>query len=862
MTIRIDVPGIGQIVAENAATESTLRELVRVMGGRTGAGAAARAGSNRGRQEPSGVFRGIVEAGKALINATNSLSKQTIKLVSDFSDLGNSVTAAADVTASALNKIPIVGELLGVAFRATAVAAEDLARSFNSATSAGADFGGSVNALARSATNAGMTIQDFAALIQSNNGSLLAFGNNTTTGAKRFADLSKGLRDTGDDLYALGLSTRDINEGLMSYGNALRMQGLNENRNNRDLVEGSKKYLKEMDLLAKVTGEERKAKQQERERLLRDAQFQASMSGLNEDVRASFLMMMQSVPAEMQGFVKDLVSTGTATNKENQLLGSQMGETASLLSMFHGKMQRNEALTAEEMQLLLNKMKAEGKNLESIKQAAAASETLAGVTNSMASTQRIQTNGLLDSIAAQKLAAQQTDLFNKQVQQAQEQVAGISNRFKEALANSGLLPKLMDFFGMLSNIMIKYVIPVFSDYLVPAVMKISDFLMDLLVPAFELLGDIFSSIMPDINDGFGFLDRLLSAVNTAFKDVGSSLKNFYDKIFKGSSIFEKIGNAFKTAGDIFIGTIEFLGRIFGNLTDRFTDFSSSIVKMVSGSELFNKGMDLASDAMGDFVAFTKTILSREGADLVTQAIADFFNVILPDIAFDIKDWFADMFDDIQVMIYEWGGRLFGKGISQAEADRRKAERQKLDDDRNFDRAVAEMNLKNQYYTIQENQKQLEEERKQQKTSKKIHDQSAKMAGDTLKNTAKAISLNTTTSAGAIETLKQFAEQQGKTSGFKNADAAKETIGEAAKEAVKESKPATTETPSTEKPATGTTSTGRTLQAANQTSPAATQDQLNTLMTELVYLMRQNNQQNNRMMSGISSLSGNLFENVG
>ena len=38
MAVFIDIPGVGTVEAKNAASEATLRELVRVMGGKTGGG--------------------------------------------------------------------------------------------------------------------------------------------------------------------------------------------------------------------------------------------------------------------------------------------------------------------------------------------------------------------------------------------------------------------------------------------------------------------------------------------------------------------------------------------------------------------------------------------------------------------------------------------------------------------------------------------------------------------------------------------------------------------------------------------------------------------------------------------------------
>lgn len=829
MTIRIDVPGIGQIVAENAATESTLRELVRVLGGRSTASAG------RSSDQSNGIVSSFVRFGGRLVDTTKALSMQTVQLTERFSSLENSVAGAASALTPFLNKIPIVGDVLAAAFTATARAAEGLADSFQKSTSVGADFGSSVNAMARSASQAGMTIDQFTGLLANAGPSLLAFGNNTTTGAKRFAQLSQELRATGEDLYALGFSTQDINEGLAAYGNLLRITGRNEKRSNEDLIKGSKQYLKEMDLLARITGESRKEKEKEREQIMTDIKFQAFARTLSEDSQKELLALIQSYPKEMQHYIKDVVMSGTTTLESTQGMAHGLGNLTNELIGMRQQFLNDQRVTAQQIQRSREIAEADADaTIKNNREAIIGNQEYAASMQPITSLLGIQKNALEGALDAQANATANTDGFNEQVRKAQEQVSGISNRFKEALANSGLLPKLMDFFGFMSDILIRYVIPAFSDYLVPAIMTVSDFLIDLLVPAVEVIEDVF-------------------------RDIAAPIQKFFDKIFVGTGIFDKMSNAFKIAGDLFVGTIEFLGTLFGNLTEKILDFASYIGNMISETSFFTEGMKMAGNAIDDFVSFAKTILSKEGADLVTQAIADFFTVILPSIGRDIQDYFENMLLDLEIILYEWGGRLFGKGISREEAEKIKADRKKAADERKFDRAVVEMNLKNDYDRIKYDKEQLESEKKQQKTSKKLFDNSSKMARDTLTNTAKAISMNTTSSAGAIETLKQFAEQQGKTSSFKNADAAKESIGEAAKAAVKENKSVS---PEQTTPSVPTSGSGKILQTNNQSSPAGTSDQLNTLMSELVALMRQNNMQNRSLMSGISALTGNLFDNVG
>jgi hypothetical protein len=265
---------------------------------------------------------------------------------------------------------------------------------------------------------------------------MLGFGTTTEEGAKRFSQVSKALRTTSGDLYALGFSTEDINQGLASYGALMRTQGLQGKQSNAQLAQGAKSYMKELDLLAKATGKSRQQVEDQMAAMAKDAQFQASMSGLGDGVRKSFLAVTTGLPDGLQDFAKDIMATGTATTEENQKLMAMMPQSAAMLQRMNQKMQRGEAVTLEERNSLNNLMKSEGgKQLQSIKSAGAASAELAGTVNKLASTQQINANALKEGTEEQKKAAANTDKFNEKMNKMKEVLSGLSNTFTGILAN-------------------------------------------------------------------------------------------------------------------------------------------------------------------------------------------------------------------------------------------------------------------------------------------------------------------------------------------------------------------------------------------------------------------------------------------
>jgi hypothetical protein len=563
VAIEVNVPGIpGPIVVEGVASEATMQEILKSIdkNGREEAKARKDAEAGSGSGADTGGVEEVNEtagkAGRALglltahvgyaSGAFVKLGEVSTQVIDHFANVGDSVESAA----ATFNGIPVVG----TAFAAVASATTRAADSFNQVTASGASFGGSVNNMARSASQAGMTLDNFAGLIAKNGEGMLAFGTTTGEGAARFARLSREVRATGSDLFALGFSTKDINEGLGTFGKQIRMQGLQRGMTDRELIEGSQQYLKEMDKLAKITGETRKEKEAEREQLLADAQFQASMAGMQKDVRDSFLNTVQALPKGMQDFTKDILATGTATQEENQKLLAQMPQTGALITQFHAKMQRGEKITAQEQERLRNLMMQEGPAaLERLKFAGAASEELAPLVNALASTLGMNADAVAGATKAQEEAAAGSDGVNEELNKSREQLAKITNQFTMTLVESGILDEMLGTFTALADFVGNNVVPIFNvftdliqnyaypvfmgamdilnAFVMPSLMKLGDFVIGTVVPA---LGELFSIASAVLVPVLGFLGGIIADyVLPAFITIASFIADNIVPLFAG-----------------------------------------------------------------------------------------------------------------------------------------------------------------------------------------------------------------------------------------------------------------------------------------------------------------------------------------
>ena len=654
----INIPGVGNIEATGAASEATLKELLSAInvglgngGGRGGGGGNRGGGGGGGGGGAGGAFNvlgtaagvlgkgfnklGVVAgfttgvvgklAGGAVkaTAATIGLSESIVSAVQALSQLDGSASSAAGI----FKNIPLIGPI----FMAVAAAADDVTRSYQAVSQSGASFAGSISKFAAASSEAGMSMAEFGSLIKSNSNAMTAFGTTTEGGAANFAKVSKQVRSTGNDLYALGFSTAEINQGLASYGALMKSQGLQGKQSNAQLAQGAKSYLKELDLLAKATGQSRAEVEASMAAMAKDAQFQASMSGLGKGVRDSFLAVTGGLPKGLETFAKDIMSTGTATTEENQKLMAMMPQSAAMLQRMNQKMQRGEAVTLEERNALNNLMKQEGgKQLQNIKYAGAASAELGGTVNALAATQQINANALKQGTEEQKKAAKETDQMNKKMSEFQAAIAEVSNRFKILLATSGILDVLMQAFTGVVSLAEKYLVPAFN-IVVSAVIKVANGISMILKPALDYLSDTFG------NNGLAgtakFLDDVLNAVFPIFAGAMRGAIIIFDSLYKG------VQSVITPFNDL-------MSKIFG-VSDSTTSLSDIIIDVSGTIGLVFQYLSVGVQA---------AILAFDGLWLGIQGVIEPFKELMNKI-FGVSDS-AGGFTDILIDAGEIAGKIF------------------------------------------------------------------------------------------------------------------------------------------------------------------------------------------------------------
>lgn len=505
MADRVEIVGgsLDGSILENAATEATLQELVAaiaVLSQKVGADKKTQTHNtkqikdfylsvklakdqigklNEGYDEQA---KQVKENNKELGNNTKSLREYHRGLNTLSSAISTTVTKLTGMAgtlagmgntfsgaAAAFGQIPIVGDMLSQVFGGIAQSADRLYGSFRESASVGANFNGSIRGMIDAVSGTGLTFEEFSGIVSKNGESLAYLGGTTVEGAKRLASMAKMVRGStlGDDLARLGFSTQDVSNYMAHYTGVLQRTTGIQGMTTAQLASASVNYMKNLDLLSKLTGKSRDILQSEQDTRLRDIRYRRITSRMDAVSRTNFDNMLSLMGDEMGAAYLDIAATGTATTKEAENLVALMPDLANRAFSDFAAIRRTGAYsvqrTAETYDVARN-------SSEEFRQTMGdTSMYLRGELNNLAveaeevAKRQIGYNQALAQFQQDEAEARNRlndTLDPAKMMQFQQQIAETSNRFTVLMAEQ--LPKLTDAFDKLADIMKQYAVPAYQ----------------------------------------------------------------------------------------------------------------------------------------------------------------------------------------------------------------------------------------------------------------------------------------------------------------------------------------------------------------------------------------------------------------
>jgi hypothetical protein len=255
---------------------------------------------------------------------------------------GNSLSAGADALAAYTAKLGPAGRAFGFATKAVTafgVAAlkqsDQLFESFQKVSRAGAVGAGGMTELYDSMKKLGYVpaeLERMGQLFAENSKYLALYSSSAIEGSKMFANVADTIQNSPlrAQLFNLGMSVDDINKGIAGYIKQEGALGKLRSATDRELREGTKAYLREMEILTRLTGSSREELESEREQAMQIDAFYAGLKDLGPEAREQALQVFnqmskvsQKAAAEfaanfngvITGSTDLLMSTGGAVRK-------------------------------------------------------------------------------------------------------------------------------------------------------------------------------------------------------------------------------------------------------------------------------------------------------------------------------------------------------------------------------------------------------------------------------------------------------------------------------------------------------------------------------------------------------------------
>lgn len=649
--VKIEIPGIGEVIAKNVASESTLRELLKTMSSGNSGGAQSPGflplmkdfgKTAKEAEENLGFFSSALKGVSGIINGLGSVLGGMVGVATNLS---NELLLGGSQLSDFTRHLPI-GPLQGVI-----TAVEGQIDSFRNLSDTGATFGNNMFELQRIAGQAAIPIGDMTELLKTNGLAMRTFGGTVGSGARSFAGLAKEFRQStvGRDLMSMGFTTQDLNENLLSYSEIMQQTGNRSRMSNSQLLAGTAAYTKQLDAVAKLTGKSRKALEEEMRQKNSDIRIQMAQRNMTAEAATQFTANLARAGVHSQAFEQALLDMSDGL--ENEEVTAQLGNMSETFRRDAGKISE---MSADEYSAFVTQVRKEGL---AYADAMGEEAVQATINNGTALGEAFKTIGELGKVAdgtPGKVEAEQQarDKATTAMTTLAESINEIRGAIVDDLLGSQIFKDLSDGLGdmipSLETVKETYnkLKALFDTHVQPSIDEFVKYLkgdgMKDLSELITNLQDLSEKYLPKIKD---FFSRLLDDPGTTFKEeilpalkdgLVATLKGLFTTEFgltlAGLLLLKLMNyNPFGMVANLLIaGVISFIG--WDNIKSFFVTAFESITDL-SFSDMVDSAWTYIKDWFSGLWKGMKDLVFDVGG-LVTSAWTT------------IKDWFGSLWDKL------------------------------------------------------------------------------------------------------------------------------------------------------------------------------------------------------------------------
>jgi len=322
----VKIVGGGELdgaVLQGAATEATLQKLIDKLGG-----PSSRGGRSAKEMAQAKSMAEVTASAKGASTAFDDYVSKHKKFSTVFEDFGMNFVKGTDKFGDFTSSLTGYMSQFGMGFALMAQGIQRLVDeldqqivTFRTLSMVGADFGSSLFDSRYAAIDAGLSLETFSAQVSVNANNFALLGGSVNAGVKRFTAISKVLQRDAQPMFSkFGLTMEETTDMLTDYLEIQTGLGRAQDMSNQDLVEGTTNYIKELDLLARVTGISRKEASDAMKLQQQDKILKSLMMSMTEEQSlrlGGMLAGIGKVSPAMADAVKELVVTGGAPISAN-----------------------------------------------------------------------------------------------------------------------------------------------------------------------------------------------------------------------------------------------------------------------------------------------------------------------------------------------------------------------------------------------------------------------------------------------------------------------------------------------------------------------------------------------------------------
>ena len=222
-------------------------------------------------------------------------------------------------------------------------------KAFNQVSAAGLAGADGMSGLRDQFTTAGIDLQLYTKVVTANSEALARFGGTADRGADRFSKaLGQVNRDFGTQLLSLGNSFEAIAEQTAGYMALQTRLGRSQNMTQAQLAKGAFEYAKQLDALAKLTGQNKDQLQKQQDAMMSETRFRARIQELENQGRgdaAERLRQLALVTQQLGPGMRDIRAGGGAITTEagQEIFQATRGVASRIVQAVEGGMDPGEA---------------------------------------------------------------------------------------------------------------------------------------------------------------------------------------------------------------------------------------------------------------------------------------------------------------------------------------------------------------------------------------------------------------------------------------------------------------------------------------------------------------------------------------